>query len=255
MANKRLGQHWLNDQAALESVIKAGHIGPEDTVLEIGPGKGSLTSLLLSTADKVIAVEVDPALIANLRDAFTGSNLEVIEADILKYHPPNLTDNYKVAANLPYYITAPILQKLIYGHSSPLAMGLIVQKEVAQRLSAEPGNLSVLAISVQNRYEVKPGPTVPAKLFRPPPKVDSQVIGLIKRPNPLFGPDEADVVKLVKAGFANRRKSLVNSLHATLRIDKSELNSIIQSMGLKELVRAQELSLNEWPALYKKLYS
>lgn len=255
MPNKQLGQHWLNDKTSLEFVIRAAGIGPEDTVLEIGPGKGSLTSLLLKKANKVIAVEVDPGLITELRNSFAGSNLEVIEADILKYQPPNLPSDFKVAANLPYYITAPILQKLIYGSNPPSAMGLIVQKEVAQRLSADAGDLSVLAICVQNRYKVKAGPIVAARLFLPAPKVDSQVIGLVKRPQPLFGQKEADIIKLVKAGFTNRRKSLVNSLHATLRLGKSELSSLIKSMGLKELVRAQELTLTEWRELHKKLYS
>lgn len=253
--SQRLGQHWLTDPDSLEAVINASGIGQDDTALEIGPGLGSLTARLLQRADRLIAVELDAKLATDLKASFAGSKLEVVAGDILAFNPSQLPSDYKVAGNLPFYITAPILQHLIYSQNPPLQMGLLLQKEVAQRLNAQPGDLSVLAVSVQNRYQVEAGLVVPAYLFSPPPKVDSQIISLKRLAKAQFGSAEASVMKLVKAGFANRRKTLVNSLQATSQIIKSDIAKCLKKMRITENARAQELTLEQWRELYNQLYS
>ena len=249
------GQHWLFDETALQAVVDAANVVAGDTVLEIGPGQGTLTAQLLKRAGRVVAIELDRELIPRLRRTFTDSKFELIEGDILDYDYSNLPVDYKVAANLPYYITAPILQRLIYSQNPPFQMGLLVQKEVAERICASPGQLSVLAVSVQNRYETMSREVVLAKMFSPPPKVDSQVVSLVRRVKPQFGPEEQAILKLVKTGFANRRKTLVNSLSAGLLQDKTKLTTALRSLNLSELVRAQELTLPQWRQLHQKLYS
>lgn len=253
MPDKQLGQHWLHDRNALEAVVEAAGLEAGDVVLEIGPGLGTLTAVMLPRVERVIAVEFDSKLAKNLKLSFTGSLLEVVEDDILRFNLNQLPSGYKIAANLPYYITAPTLQKLAYDRNPPVQMGLLVQKEVAQRLSAGPGDLSVLAITIQNRYDVTAGLVVPAKLFKPVPKVDSQVISLRIRPHAVFGTEEEHVIKLVKAGFANKRKTLVNSLSAGRRGSKEEVTAALKAIGLSELVRAQELSLPQWRRLNQLL--
>lgn len=250
-----LGQHWLFDETALKAVVEAAGLESTDTVLEIGPGLGTLTAQLLKRAGRIIAIELDRELLPRLRRTFIDPKFELVEGDILEYDFSNLPVNYKVAANLPYYITAPVLQRLIYDNNPPAQMGLLVQKEVAERVGASPGQLSVLAISVQNRYRTKLGSVVSAKLFSPPPKVDSQVLSLIRRDESQFGAEEQSILKLVKAGFANRRKTLVNSLSGGLQLDKTKLIETLQSLDLNELIRAQELGLPQWRQLYEKLYS
>jgi len=253
MPNKSLGQHWLHDKTALEAVAEAAGLEAGDVVLEIGPGLGTLTAVMLPKVERVIAVELDSRLSKNLKLSFTGSLLEVVEDDILNFNFNQLPPGYKVAANLPYYITAPTLQKLAYDRNPPVQMGLLVQKEVAQRLSAGPGDLSILAVTVQNRYDVTAGLVVPAKLFKPVPKVDSQVISLRIRPKAVFGTEEVNIIKLVKAGFSNRRKTLVNSLSAARRGSKETAAAQLKTIGAGEQVRAQELSLPQWRRLYELL--
>jgi 16S rRNA (adenine1518-N6/adenine1519-N6)-dimethyltransferase len=250
--NKSLGQHWLHDIYSLRSMAEAAHIGPDDTVLEIGPGLGTLTTELTSLAKRVIAVEFDPELAAGLAARVPAQNLEVVHSDILKFDLTTLPRNYKVAANLPYYITSKIVRMLLESPNPPAEAAILVQKEVAERMAAAPGDMSVLAVSVQFYAEATLGPVVPAELFTPPPKVDSQIIGLQRRTQPLF-PDVApqDYFRMVRAGFGEKRKTLRNSLSGGLHLEKPQIEKLLEAAGVDPKARAEQLGLDDWYRLTK----
>lgn len=249
---KMLGQHWLNDQAALEAITEAAVIAPSDTVLEIGPGLGSLTKYLVGQAERVIAVELDPALVEKLPAKVTAKNLEVIQANILRFNFSDLPAGYKVVANIPYYLTSNLLRVLSESSNPPRLMVLLVQKEVAQRVAAAPGQMSLLSVSVQLYYRTELALLVPAKLFTPPPKVDSQVVVLTRHKAPLFeGLDSKLFFQVVKAGFSGRRKMLRSSLSAGLQISKQDADQLLINAGIDGNLRAQNLSLQDWHAVYR----
>ena len=244
---KSLGQHWLKDRAVLASIADEASIRPNDTVLEIGPGLGTLTSELLRRAAKVIAVEFDPELARKLPGQFPGTNLEVINEDILSFDVSALPAGYKVVANVPYYITSKIVQKLMTAENKPATAVLLVQKEVAERLAAEPGDMSILAISAQVYAEAHLGDVVPAYLFTPPPKVDSQVVVLESRQYPLVKPEnEKAFFRVVKAGFSAKRKKLRSSLSGGLAISKTEVEQLLAKAKISPDARAEDLSISDW---------
>lgn len=245
--NKSLGQHWLKDREILSSIADFADINKSDIVLEIGPGLGTLTSILLRRCKKVIAVEFDHSLASKLPAQFPGTNLEVIESDILKFDLTKLPKNYKVVANIPYYITSKIVQLLMESTNRPDTTVLLTQKEVAERLVASPGDMSILAISAQIYAEVYLGDTVPAEYFTPPPKVDSQIVILKSRKKPLVNESElAMFFKVVKAGFSSKRKMLRSSLAGGLRISKIEVELLLQSVDIESNKRAEMLSIDDW---------
>ena len=247
---KSLGQHWLRDHGTLAYIAEEADITAEDTVLEIGPGLGTLTSELLRRAKNVIAVEYDPDLARKLPGQFPGKNLEVIHQDILQFDLTKLPTGYKVVANVPYYITSKIVQLLMTSKNKPAVATLLVQKEVAERLAARPGDMSILAVSAQLYAEVSLGETVPAELFTPPPKVDSAVVTLRSRPKPLVKPDEEKAFfRLVKAGFSAKRKKLRSSLAGGLGVEKTAVAEYLGAVGLHENVRAEDLSIPQWLSL------
>ena len=249
-SKKSLGQHWLKDRASLLAMCQAAQVSESDTGLEIGPGTGSLTAFLLKKARKVIAVELDHDLASSLSHKFPTNSLEVIGADILKFDLTRLPAGYKVVANIPYYLTGNLLKMLCESSNPPSKMALLVQKEVAERLAAEPGQMSLLAVSVQLYYEVEIGTVVPARLFSPPPKVDSQIVALARRQKPLFeNLDYKLFFRLVKAGFSARRKKLRSSLSAGLRISKDQADGLLNQAGIDGNLRAQNLSLADWNRL------
>jgi len=246
-----LGQHWLNDEPTLEAIIELADLGQGDMVLEIGPGLGSLTRHLVQSAGSVIAIEKDETLALALPKAVNAPNLEVIADDILTFDLTTLPAGYKVAANIPYYLTSNLIRILSESPNSPQLMVLLVQKEVAERIAAQPGQMSLLSVSAQLYYEPKLGPVVPAKLFEPPPKVDSQVIILKRRQMALFGKiDTKQYFKVVKAGFSGRRKKLRGSLSAGLGISKAEADELLKKASIDGDLRAQNLSLQDWHKLY-----
>ncbi|MCA9338817.1 ribosomal RNA small subunit methyltransferase A [Candidatus Saccharibacteria bacterium] len=249
--NKNLGQHWLKDEQSLEYIVDCANITPEDTVLEIGPGLGTLTSALAKKAQKVIAVEFDELLAQKLKKSFVGSKkVEVIHSDILAFNLFKMPKNYKVVANVPYYITAKIVQLLTTASNQPNKIVLLVQKEVAERLAAKPGNLSILGVSAQYYAEVSLGRVVSAALFTPPPKVDSQVVILKMRSEKLFSDiDEQHFFKVVKAGFSAKRKKLRSSLSGSLAIDKKEAEELLKQANISPDLRAEALTLEQWAAL------
>lgn len=252
MPNKALGQHWLKDRFILEAIADSAQITTDDTILEIGPGLGTLTSVLLSRAKKVVAVEFDSELARKLPGQFPGKNLEVHQTDILSFDLHILPSNYKVVANVPYYITSKIIQLLSEATNPPVISVLLVQKEVAQRLAAHPGDMSVLSIATQVYHEVSLGEVVSAEYFTPPPKVDSQVVILQRRENPLV-PDaeQKEFFRVVKAGFAERRKKLRSSLSGSLAFDKGRVEELLRTAHISVDARAQELSIEDWQRLAK----
>jgi 16S rRNA (adenine1518-N6/adenine1519-N6)-dimethyltransferase len=249
---KSLGQHWLKDREILGSIADAADIHSDDTVLEIGPGLGTLTSELLRRADKVIAVELDDELVLKLPGQFPGKNLEVVHQDILEFDLSLLPKGYVVVANVPYYITSKIVQLLLSAENKPRQIVLLVQKEVAERLAAQAGDMSILAVSAQIFAKVSLGDVIRAEQFTPPPKVDSQVVILKTREEPLVtGVDEKAFFRIVKAGFSAKRKKLRSSLSGGLGISKPEAEELLKKAQINPDARAESLTIQDWQALAK----
>jgi 16S rRNA (adenine1518-N6/adenine1519-N6)-dimethyltransferase len=253
-AKKSLGQHWLKDEASLAAMCDAAEVGLEDVVLEIGPGPGTLTAELVESAKEVIAVEFDESLARELPGRVPAGNLRVIQQDILKFDLTTLPPDYKVVANIPYYLTSNLLRILCESTNHFSVAALLVQKEVAERVCAKPGDMSLLSVSVQFYCEASLGLVVPARLFTPPPKVDSQILKLCYRPEPLFPDiDKRLFFRIAKAGFAQRRKTLLNSLGAGLHLSREQTTAVLERAGIEPNTRAQSLSLDNWYALYQAL--
>jgi len=247
---KSLGQHWLHDDDSLGAMLAAANIQPSDTVLEIGPGLGTLTKKLAARAAQVVAVEFDEALARALPERVSAANVRVVQQDILHFDLTQLPPGYKVAANIPYYLTSNLLRVLCESANPFSHAALLVQKEVAERVCARPGDMSLLSVSVQFYCEARLAEVVPAELFSPPPKVDSQILALSYRRKPLFPDvDVALFFRVVKAGFAQRRKTILNSLSAGLRLDRTQTTQLLEVAGIKPTDRAQTLSLDDWHRL------
>lgn len=248
---KSLGQHWLKDRQTLEAIVEYAEIHKTDTVLEIGPGLGTLTKYLTGQAGHVVAVEIDSDLANNLSQS-APQNLQVVQGNILKFDPSSLPAAYKVVANIPYYLTSNLIKTLAESSNPPVRMVLLVQKEVAQRICAETGQMSLLSISVQLYYRPELGVSVPAASFDPPPKVDSQVVVLARRPKPLFHQlDTGLFFRVVKAGFSAKRKKLASSLAGGLGISKTAARQVLEEAGVDSDLRAQNLSLEDWHRVYR----
>lgn len=249
---KSLGQHWLKDREVLAAIADAAGITNEDTVLEIGPGLGTLTSELLRRARDVVAVELDEALAGKLPGQFPNTRLTVVNRDILTFDLRTLPKRYIVVANVPYYITSKIVQLLTTATNKPRTIVLLVQKEVAERLAAGPGDMSILAISAQVYAEVTLGDIVPAALFTPPPKVDSQVVILTMRREPLIAEaQQKEFFKTVKAGFSAKRKKLRSSISSGLHVQKPEAEKLLRTAGINPDDRAEHLAISDWIRLTK----
>lgn len=244
---KSLGQHWLNDERALTAMCDAAEVTPADTVLEIGPGPGALTTLLVERAAQVVAVEFDENLTRELPTRVPAKNLNVVHHDILTFDLTTLPAGYKVVANIPYYLTSNLVRVLSESANPPAHAVLLVQKEVAERVAAKPGDMSLLSVSAQFYWEVSLGQVVPAELFTPPPKVDSQILSLRYRQEPLFPDiDPRDFFRVVKAGFSQRRKTILNSLSAGLHLSREQTRQLLEHADIAPTTRAQNLSLHDW---------
>ena len=256
-AHKGLGQNFLQDPLALEKIIDAAEIQRPDTVLEIGPGLGSLTRYLAISAKEVIAVELDPNLIPPLKAVLSPyQNVRVIQGDILKLSPNDLITekDYLVVANIPYYITSAVIRHLLKHDPKPRRIVLTVQREVAQRICAEPGDMSLLALSVQVYGKPRIAARVPAGAFFPAPKVDSAVLSVDIYPTPRVNPELLDTFfQLIKAGFSQKRKTLRNSLSSGLRISPVEAADLLTRANIDPQRRAETLSIEEWENLALKL--
>jgi len=256
---KGLGQNFLVDRRALERIVEAAELTPADTVLEVGPGVGQLTRLLAEAAGRVVAVELDPQMVAALRQELAGlPNVEIVEADILQVDPAALAGRvpYKVVANLPYYITSAALRHLLEAQPPPSLLVVTVQEEVAARITAQPPEMSLLAVSVQFYGRPRRVARIPAGAFYPPPKVDSAIVRIDVYP-PGERPVQVDDVewffRVVRAGFGQRRKQLRNSLAAGLHLTAAEVEAALQRAGIDPHRRAETLSLEEWARLSREL--
>ena len=250
-AKKSLGQHWLTDLPSLQAMCDAAAIQTTDTIVEIGPGLGALTQLLVRQAERVVAVELDEELSRQLPDRVPAANLEVVRQDILRFDLTTLPSGYKVVANIPYYLTSKLIRDLSDSPNPPVRAVLLVQKEVAERVAAKPGDMSILSATAQFYWDVSLGRIVPGALFVPPPKVDSQILLLSRRPQPLFPDVETKTFfRIVKAGFSQRRKTLLNSLSGGLQISRSSTQLLLERSAILPASRAQMLSLADWHRLY-----
>jgi len=289
---KSLGQNFLKDTTVLEKIIKAADLKADDFVIEVGPGQGTLTKELIKHAGKIVAIEIDKSLAEQLKIKYkTNKKIEILYGDILKINLPeliirhseirqsgvkNLLNNttsssgrkilrpadrrpqddgtdYKVVANIPYYITSPIIQLFLETEFPPKEMILMVQKEVAERICSKPGNMSILAVSVQ--YYAKPELLfyVPRTAFWPAPEVDSAVIKIevISKNKEVSSEERKRFFRVVKAGFCAKRKVLSNNLSSSFHISKQEAEIKIKKAGIDPSSRAQELSIDDWKKMEK----
>ena len=264
-ARKGLGQHFLVDEEMLGLIISTAQLNPSDVIMEIGPGLGVLTRELAGQADRVIAVELDDKLATILKQTLSSfNNVAIINQDILSISPaallqeqktklpPTVTSpfNYKVVANLPYYITSPVLRHFLEASVKPQLMIVMVQKEVAEEIVAKPGRMSLLSVSVQFYGEVSIISYVPARCFYPAPKVDSAILRIAPYPQPAIEiANTESFFALVRAGFSASRKQLVNSLAQGLGLPKAEVLSLLEKADIEPRRRAETLSLEEWARL------
>lgn len=251
-ARKSLGQHWLTDDASLDAMCNAADVIAADDVLEVGPGTGTLTRKLLDRGAHVIAVELDEWLGNKLIQEFKDEDFNLYLSSILTFDLTSLPPDYKLVANIPYYLTSHLIRILSETPNPPSTAVLLVQKEVAERVSAAPGSMSLLSVTAQYYWETSLDMLVPAKLFTPPPEVDSQILVLKRRTKPPFGDiDVRAYFEIVKAGYSARRKKLRGSLSGGLRITKEAADELLNSADISPDKRAQELSLNDWYRLYR----
>jgi 16S rRNA (adenine1518-N6/adenine1519-N6)-dimethyltransferase len=251
--NKGLGQNFLQDNCAIQEIVTAAHILPTDDILEIGPGLGNLTRYLALTANRVTAVELDKNLFPALESVLVPyKNVCLVQGDILRLNPADLMDkpDYLVVANIPYYITSAVLRHLLESGVLPRRMVITMQEEVARRICARPGKMSLLALSVQVYGIPEIVAYIPAEAFFPPPKVDSAVLRVEILPKPLIPTALLDkFFTLIKAGFAQKRKTLRNSLSGGLGIAPAEAERVLTEVGIDSMRRAETLSLDEWGKL------
>ena len=255
---KSLGQNFLVNRGVLDKIVAAAEIQKDDIILEVGPGTGNLTEKLASVAKKVIAVEKDRRLIGQLKIKFEkNGNIEIIEKDILKFNPEQYSlknGGYKIVANIPYYITSHFLKTVFTKWLQPKLIVLMIQKEVAQRIMAKPPHMNLLALSVQFYAEPKIVGYVSRGSFQPMPKVDSAIIKLTpKNNNRLLTIDNGHFFKVIRAGFSEKRKQLLNNLAKNFDTTKEKIKNIFSSAGIKEKARAENLSLQEWEKLAELL--
>lgn len=253
---KSLGQNFLHDPVWLERMVAAAEVGEQDLVLEIGPGAGSLTSCLAAAAREVVAIELDERLLPVLAHVLQGcENVTVVVGDILQHElrellPSAADAGFKVVANIPYYITAPIVRHLLQSDLRPAILVLTVQNEVATRMVANVGDMSLLAVSVQFYCSARIVARVPAVAFYPPPDVESAVVRLdTHRKNDWPHPDARRFFRVARAGFSQRRKQLQNAVSHGLALPREHTAAALRSAGVDPRRRAQTLSLHEWARL------
>ena len=259
---KKLGQHFLVDEGALRKIVTAAEVDGETVVLEIGAGLGALTCHLAQQAKRVVAVELDERLMPPLREALAGvDNVALVRADVLEVDVPSLVAGgpeaglgqcppYVVVGNLPYYITSAVLRHVLESNPRPDRLVVTVQREVAERIVASPGQMSMLSVSVQFfgepriQFRIKPG------AFYPSPAVESAVIRVdLRPPSEVDAEDSSTLFRVARAGFSQRRKQLRNALAAGLQLSGSEVTARLGAVGVDATRRAQSLSLDEWRLL------
>ncbi len=257
--NKRLGQNFLVDEIHLARIVEAAGVGRDDEVLEVGAGLGSLTRHLAAAARRVVAVELDAALLPILREQTAAQpNIEIVQGDILKLQIASLfnqqsaisNQQYLVVANIPYYLTSNLIRHLLESEPRPARLALTVQVEVAERACASPPEMSLLALSVQLYGAPRIAHRIPAGAFYPAPKVDSAVLVVDLYPQPKLPAGKVDAFfRLTKAAFAQKRKTLANSLAALPEWTKEQVAARLEAAGIDPMRRPQTLTLEEWGRL------
>ncbi len=256
-AKKSLGQHFLVDRGVLGKILAAGEVTESDTVIDVGPGLGVLTVELARLAKHVACVEIDSTLALNLREKLAGcDNVNIVNKDILETSPSDLLPcdetRYKVVANLPYYITSPVLRHFLEAVIPPDLMIVMVQKEVAKSITAPPGKMSLLSVGIQLYGNAKIVANVSAKSFHPVPKVESAIVRIARYPEVVVPPQHrASFFEIVRAGFGSPRKQLVNTLSHGLDIEKERTREKLLEAEIEPSRRAESLSIADWCRLWK----
>jgi len=259
-ANKRMGQHFLIDRGIHRAIAAAAKLTPEDTVIEVGPGTGLLTTELCASAGEVIAVELDRNMVALLHETFADTpNVHIVEGDILTLPPEQLLatrstrhpTSYKVVANLPYNITSPVLRHFLHSAVLPSVMVVMVQQEVGRAIAAQPGDMSVLSVIVQAFARPSVVRKVSARSFHPAPKVDSLVLRLDVAESPPIAPSEvSEFLDFVGAGFHSPRKQLRNSFGHGLVATRPFVDDLLARGGIEPTRRPETLTVEEWVRLW-----
>jgi 16S rRNA (adenine1518-N6/adenine1519-N6)-dimethyltransferase len=256
---KSLGQNFLVSPAALERIVEAAQIAPGDRVLEVGAGVGSLTRQLAVRAGRVVAVELDRRLMEPLHEVLEPfQNVQLVQGDILELDVATLMEKsgYRVVSNIPYYITSALIRHLLEADAKPFSLVLTLQREVAERICAAPGDLSLLALSVQVYGEPAIVARIPAEAFYPRPKVDSRVVRVAVFPTPrVDGASREVFFRLAQAGFSQRRKTLRNALSSGLAWTKTQTEEICRRAGIDPGRRAETLAIEEWIAMAEDVRS
>ena len=250
---KSLGQNFLVDASALKKIVTAAEVDANASVLEIGPGLGSLTRYLAQASRRVVAVELDQQIVPILREVVSEwDNVEIVQGDILEQNPGQLMgeDGYLVVANIPYYITSAVIRHLLQSQIKPARLVLTMQLEVAQRICAQPGDLSLLALSIQVYGKPRNVLRIPAGAFYPAPKVDSATLRVDLYSQPLIPSEQIDsFFRLAKAGFSQKRKTLRNSMSGGLSLPREKVEQLLAAAQIDPQRRAETLSLDEWKQL------
>ncbi len=262
--SKSLGQNFLTDKNIIDKIVEGSMIGKQDLVIEIGPGMGVLTAAAAAVAGKVVSIEIDQKLIPILQETLQEfDNIEIIHGDVLKTNLQEIveqnkeinglkTENVRIIGNLPYYITTPIIMKILEDRVSADSITIMMQKEVAERIKAMPGSkvYGALSVAVQYYCTVAHVANAPKEIFMPQPKVDSNVIRLdVRKEKPVLLKSEEAFFSVVKAGFGQRRKTLLNSLTGIHGLTKEEVAQVMLTAGIDPIRRAETLSLQEFAAL------
>lgn len=258
---KGLGQNFLTDVGVVERIVAAAELAPDDTVIEVGPGLGVLTMKLAAAlpAGRLRAVELDRELASRLVERLKDyPTAEVVQGDILELNPAELSAGqpYKVVANLPYYITSAVLRHFLESVAPPTRLVVMVQREVAERMTAAAGEMSLLALAVQFYGAAKMMFSVPPAAFYPPPKVHSAVVRVDVYPpqnRPLPNIDDATFFRIARAGFGQKRKQLVNTLSRGLGLDKANVGAALTGAGIAPTARPEDLSLADWGRVVEAL--
>jgi 16S rRNA (adenine1518-N6/adenine1519-N6)-dimethyltransferase len=255
-AKKKIGQHFLTDETVPDIIIEAAGLTAKDIVMEIGPGLGVLTDKMAPLVGDLYAIEIDRVLANKLKQKYSNrDNIHIINADILQVDLSQILTagiNYKVVANLPYYITSPILNYFVHGNLKPVSMVIMLQKEVGDSIAAEDGNLSVLSISMRIYTIPRLVAYIPPQSFYPEPKVHSAIIQLDFLPKPSIEIDNIEnFLHFVNRGFASPRKYISNSLATGLKMENVAAVELLEKAGIETIKRAENLTLEQWRNLYE----
>lgn len=249
---KRFGQNFLIDKKAVRQIVEAAQLTDQDTVLEIGPGLGVITQELVQRAKKIIAVEKDQKMVEILKETLRDyNNIEIINADIRMLNE-RCSTSFKIVGNLPFYLTAPVIRQFLEAENQPEFMALMVQKEVGQRICAKPPEMNLLAVSVQIYAEPKILAYIPRESFWPEPKVDAALIKITPHAKPLLIKNEIiNFFKIVKDGFSQPRKQLLNNFSKNMTLNKQQTSEWLSQNGIAPERRAETLSVGDWISLTK----